>query len=393
MNVDAICKYSNLGNSLLYDDRIAAYDYVKRTFFVISPAIEEEYYVVMTVKRSNVRLNTYPTVNPNFNVYVFERLAFFEFITALNNLSDADQAKYIPSIMSLYVISPEEIRASAFETARLNGVTLYPTLGPSDSMNDVLPVAVEGHGYYSYEMVYSNTGGGNNWAAQIVKDIEYPLTSTRQNDILTLHVKNTGDIIFKYSDVVQNASIYNIGYEISFDFISGRKITYLIVNDEVFEDYKIDSNIPLTFPISYDTSIDRWDRLNCAIAGSFINMGFAAAAGNVGGFASSALSGIGAYTDFKFNQNYGSRNSVGGVGGSAETMAIITSYLLIKSRVQIGVNNFQSLFGKPDFAAHIIKNIKNGYVATVNCKLRENGLPRRIIDEAESACDAGFYII
>ena len=404
MNTNAVCMYSSQGSSLIYDARVASYDSIQRMYHKIANEIPEKYYVVMTVKNNLPLAGTYEMYNPSFDVYLFIPIQFYFFMSILKEIGSANEAKFIPSIMNFYLIPEDEVNINAFTAELSSPVYLYPVLGSSNDTLNVNPYHVEDNNlnYIARLMERHNQHSAMSYLKKTQTTINYPITSTRQNSIFQLHVRDTGDFVFKYSDVVNSEDILTVGYGIAFDFITGKKTAFLDINGEILIDYRLDVNIPLTFPMSYDSSITRWDTLNASIAGSILAVGGTAAAiaaGAVTGgaaFLAAAGSAVGIYAaaeNFRYNENYGSRSVIGGVGGSTELMANTGSVLIIKERQQIGLSAFQTLYGKPDYNSRYLRNVAAGYVQTIKCKLLKNGLDTSIIAEAEKQCDSGFYLI
>ena len=401
MNVNSVCKFSHYGDKKLLDNRINYKNYIVRQNIIKLidpvPAAEityRDYMVIIAVKRQKIREESALT-NPNFDIWAFTPEAFNALIDSINEKADTWQIKYVPSIYAIFLVPGNELPSNIWYSTIFNRIYLYAMLGDSDSQTESAPVGFDGHLAFLIKSGSVNVGSGD-FGKSISKSINYALTSYRQNSIFTLHVRDGGDFNFRYSEVSKNNNITKIGYHIYYDFLMGQKLIYLMINDEILPDYCIRTMIPYSFAISYDSSIERWDRVAASVAGNCmtiaqtaINPNGASGIFNVG---QTILNTMTTINDAIYNKELGARNTVGNIGASAETMSDLGSYVIIKENQPIALSAFQALFGYPDGEIRNMKSLK-GYVETEKCKLTENGLPRRIIDEAESACDAGFYII
>ena len=398
MSTKNVVKYSKNGNSLRYDDRLFFKEDVFNYEIPIS-AGRKELTVIMAVKSHDVYSGNY-LANPNFEIYAFTVGQFNDFMSGLNIWTTSSmtteelQAKYVPSIYALFAVPTEEINFSAFYAAETNTVRLWKMLGESSSLINYRYVNGNDINYISRKLKYDTTLTLD-WSQQIISAINYPLTGYRQKSIFTLHVANMGDITFRYSDVSKDANITNIGYAISYDFVGGRKNAYLIINGEVRKNYCLSAAIPLTFSMSYDSSIQRWDRVNSSVMGSIINIGATVIAPHPITISGLATQGIGLYQqvqDAIHEQNFGARSTVGSVCGSSEQMTAYGSFLTIQEVRPIDAAGYQELYGYPDGQSRNIATL-SGYVETHNAKFVENGIPADIVREAERQSDAGFYII
>lgn len=405
MNTNCAIQYSMSGDRKKNDKRLFYKDYQK-TFYYDIYGLIEEYVVIMTVRKVNIGGTDSIISNPMFQSYMFSFVQFSNFLNSLNHwtysgwTTEELQTKYLPSVHSLYIIPKRELKSWIYSAEESNNVWLSPTIGSSDDIS--LSINVIGGVTYKSHRIYEIRNDNLDYSQLIEIDdpLNYPLTANRQNSVFTLHVQDAGDFTFKYSDVSEGHDINRVGYSVAFDFVSGTKNVYLAINGQIRKNYALSAPIAYTFPISYDNSVTRWDQMRSALAGSFINMGksIPGAVTGVGLFNAAAtiaqetIKDIQLERDYNFNYNMGSRGTVGGIGGSASDVTKYYSFLTIQESVPIDVSGYQALFGYPDGVVRRINTLK-GYVKTGECKLTENGLPRRIIDEAESACDAGFYII
>ena len=135
-NSSNICKYSDYGDNLLFDNRAKYKDGINILEIGISP-LRKDYYIILVVRDLIPNPgNTSPIISNN-KVYLFETLtSFHNFSTLLYYLQDAQQAKFIPSIKGLYCVPKNTINLNNFTGLLNSPVDLLATLGSTLKSGD-----------------------------------------------------------------------------------------------------------------------------------------------------------------------------------------------------------------------------------------------------------------
>lgn len=393
-----VCKYSDSGDNLLFDDRAVYKEGKERLFFPLSSLRQPLSIVVacrdFTPEVSNTTV--YPTTT---TCYVFESLDDFKkFIKIIYKLPDADQNKYIPSILGFYLVPTLTLPTNLGDYGG-NNIYLCARAGKTITSENELFKRIE-----DQDIVYLTktiTNAKNNYedvTKEVSSSIYFPLTSIRQNAIFKVHVANCGDFTFKYSDVSKNQDITSLGYRVAYDFQGGTQLMYLTVNGVTQPDYYLRAPIPLSFPINYDSSVQRFDQLTTGLFSSAVNFVTSVATMNPLTVASTfqnmfniGKNAVNQALDFKFDYENGAQSSVGSIGNSAELQAGLGSNIVVTQLISHNLQDIQDKFGKPDGRVRFVGNLK-GWVQTEFCHLPSNGLPFDLISQAEKLSDAGFRI-
>lgn len=399
------CLYSDSGSSLLFDGRAKYEDYVNKSIIQLYDFSNSNYDVIMVVRSAVVSPTSTMPQNAAFDTYWFTSGTFYNFYLSLVNKDAEWQKKYVPSIVALYMVPQNSINSNLFGPAVDDTVSLTAMAGSttkSDYINVIVdtPEPTSGSIKIHYTTrIMKQILTNQDYSQYIFTTINYPLTSTRQKTSFKLHVFGCGDFNFTYADVSNGQSITNIGYRIAYDFVGGTQTAYLVVNDIIKKDYCIQAQIPLMFPINYDSSIVRTDRLVSGLLSSGISMYTSVAtmrptnilqtASNV---AKEGINAANQIMDYNFDVNNGAQSTVGSLGNTTELVTKYGSYLTITEMIPHNLADIQGKFGKPDGLVRVIGNLK-GWVQTEMCHLPSNGLAFDIISKAEQLANTGFRIV
>lgn len=404
-NTGNLCKYSDYGSNLLFDGRAKYEDYVNKSIITINNFSQSIYDVIMVVRSAVVSPTITMPQNAAFDTYWFTSGTFYNFYLSLLAKDDAWQKKYVPSIVALYMVPHNSINSSLFGSAVDDSVALTAMAGSTTKPYDITvivdtPEPSSGSIKIHYTTrIMKQTLTNDDYSSYISTELNYPLTSTRQKTSFKLHVFSCGDFNFTYADVSNGQSITKIGYRIAYDFIGGTQTAYLVINDVIKKDYCIQSQIPLMFPINYDSSIVRTDRLVSGLLSSGISMYTSVATmkptnilQTVSNVAQQGINAANQVMDYNFDVNNGAQSTVGSLGNTTELVTKYGSYLTITEMTPHNLADIQGKFGKPDGLVRVIGNM-TGWVQTEACHLPSNGLPFDIITQAEQLSNNGFRIV
>lgn len=399
------CLYSDSGSNLLFDGRAKYEDYVNKSIVQLADFSNSDYDVIMVVRSAVVSPTSTMPQNAAFNTYWFTFGTFYNFYLSLLDKDDAWQKKYVPSIVALYMVPHNSINSSLFGSPVDDSVSLTAMAGSTTKSDDITVIvdtpepssgSVQIH--YTTRIMFV-TLTNQDYSQYVSTTLNYPLTSTRQKTSFKLHVFGCGDFNFTYADVSNGQSITNIGYRIAYDFIGGTQTAYLVVNDVIKKDYCIQAQIPLMFPINYDSSIVRSDRLISGLLSSGISMYTSVATikpsnviQTIGNVAQQGINAANQIMDYNFDVNNGAQSTVGSLGNTTELVTKYGSYLTITEMVPHNLADIQAKFGKPDGLVRVVGNL-TGWVQTEACHLPSNGLAFNIVTQAEVASNVGFRIV
>ena len=191
--------------------------------------------------------------------------------------------------------------------------------------------------------------------------------------------------------------VETIGYAYTFDSISGLQKAYPYINGTIIKDISATSVIGTNFPLYFDTQVADWSQslltAVTGIAGAGLAIGFGAATGGAGAaLAPAALAGASTLFSNEITQGQSRTTVSGGAGYSPDLTSKKNSSYNILYPSYIHEGDVHSKYGYLKLAYDNL-NSYTGYIQTSNCALPHNGLPRSVIDSANSLLDAGIWVL
>lgn len=416
-----ICLYSKYGDLIVKDPR--ANDDPELIWTVNSYQNNStdyvDYYVMIAIcngegERNSGKPAAFQT--PGFDTYILDTADFSKFLQKVYKLEEEVDgskvkiaAKYIPCITNIMFIPKYEIDPTLWEPIQ-TGIYLYsPTTDDRTTVvaveRKILPASdftVYGNYYGDWNKPDYNQGQYSiNFS-----DAPFYINSDNIDGILHLQVPGYGAFDIRLSDIADCSPITQIGYIKRYDIVSGNVKTILTINNITYPDYSFVSKCPLSIPIMYDNVLTDWTSLRASIAVSALNLalstgvsafgilaggpiGGAAGLLGVAGSASSLVnSGTAMHRQETQDASYAGVQQ-GNIGGTPESYEL--PWCTIKYRKSHNMSDIQSLYGKPDGKKRILANC-TGYIQTADCQLSQEYLPKDVVSQAQSMCNAGFNI-
>lgn len=221
-------------------------------------------------------------------------------------------------------------------------------------------------------------------------------SATYGKAIANIDVSNVGSFSVPLAEYgIKN--VETIGYSYTMDSISGLQKAYPYINGTVIKDISVTSVLGTNFPLYFDTQVADWSQslltAVTGIAGAGLAIGFGAATGGAGAaLAPAALAGAAGLFSNEITQGQSRTTVSGGAGYSPDLTAKKRSSYNILYPTYVHENDVHSKYGYLKLAYDNINSYK-GYIQTSNCALPHNGLPRSVIDSANSLLDAGVWVL
>lgn len=430
-NVGNLCKYSDYGTLLVTDDRAThngGYSWITKSWNnndIVQPSEDDWYFV--TVLTPQPLVQNWTTNTPLFTTYMMKYKVYAEFVRLFLLASDADQQKYAPSIVGIYITkSYETIDVSSLLTATDNKIQLWAIM-QGERLSSLVPLNLQISKtigtIYRYDLTYEDQSLWKIYGRHdITLDEPITVSSLNLETQFQLHVPDCGDIKFSLPAITPHQStpyvIKSIGYAKQYDFVSGISKAYLVINGvdgypnaDVHKEFMVQGTLPIKSPFVYDGSIIDWQYENSMlkaqklstgikIAVTGISAGFAAATGNFaptfamasafGQISASEISPQLKNEHLKWQQANETWSTVGGVGGSVDYAQ--KPWVCAWCYLPHNLADIQGKFGKPDGLVRVVGNL-TGWVQTEACHLPSNGLPFDIVTKAEQLANIGFRIV
>ena len=299
-NVGNLCAYSDYGTLQIKDRRLS---YNEPVVYTIKPTevstIQTAYnsWYVVTVLTPQPTNEVTHTNNPAFQSYAIKDKDYTAFSQGFRQqLSEAEQGKYAPSIVGIYIIRAYEAGTyfSRFQTT--TEVTLWSmSSNPKGDFTTIDDATIDltdtNKGGYSDAIAYRvdllADGQTTDWCVRYDMPIT-PISLTPENMDMqyTFFIPDCGSIYFTLSGIWnyltapsgKAKALYSIGYKKYFDFVSGTYKLYLCLNNSegvqaTIKEYCLTGPIGLRTPWMYDSSINDWRSTMLSLITSGINSG------------------------------------------------------------------------------------------------------------------------
>ena len=299
-NVGNVCDYSDYGNLLIKDPRVA---YDNPVVYTIKPnevsTVQTAYnsWYVITVLTPQPTNEITHTNNPSFQSYAIKENDYSAFSQGFRQqLGEAEQGKYAPSIVGIYMIRAYEAGTyfSRFQTTteiELWSMSSNP-MGQFTTI-DKKPINLRDtkNGGYADAIAYRidllADGQTTDWCVRYDIPIT-PISLTPENMDMqyTFFIPDCGTLYFTLGAIWNSLiapsgkpkALYSIGYKKYFDFVSGSFKLYLCLNNSegvqiTMKEYCLTGPIALRTPWMYDSSIRNWEAINTSLITSGINSG------------------------------------------------------------------------------------------------------------------------
>ena len=324
-------------------------------------------------------INSYIMSSPNYNAFLTELLGIE---------SEVDRLSLLQSILSCYYV-PNSLIPS-FSKSTQAAITL-PYIS-SEWFKPETRLKSYTFSQLAYNRTFEDTGSSSDYVTFDVNTNisldEYSYT----NAVLIIDFPNVGTTtipLFQYGF----STITNVGVAYAFDSISGSQTIYPIINGDIFYELSQSNNIGTNFPVICDTSITNWTQTAINTAVSAVTGGITSiATANPVPIALAVLGNIAA-TASTYNQEALSSTALkGGYGFNVDYSFNKQPTYKVIAKQPIFEQDVHSRFGYLKLAYDNLSGY-SGYIQTSNCALPHNGLPRSVIDSANSLLDAGVWIL
>lgn len=299
-NVGNICAYSDYGTLLIKDQRLS---YDEPVVYTIKPTevstIQTAYnsWYVVTVLTPQPTNEVTHTNNPSFQSYAIKDKDYTAFSQGFRKqLGEAEQGKYAPSIVGIYMIRAYEAGTyfSRFQT--VTEIDLWSmSSNPKGEFTTIDKRSINlrdtNKGGYADAVAYRidllADGQTTDWCVRYDIPIT-PISLTPENMDMqyTFFIPDCGALYFTLGSVWnyltapsgKAKALYSIGYKKYFDFISGTYKLYLCLNNSegvqaTIKEYSLTGPIGLRTPWMYDSSIQDWRSATIGLITSGINSG------------------------------------------------------------------------------------------------------------------------
>lgn len=297
-NTGNLCAYSDLGTLLIKDQRLS---YDEPVVYTIKPTevstiqtAHNSWYVVTVLTPQPTNEVTH-TNNPAFQSYAIKDADYTAFSQGFRQqLTEAEQGKYAPSIVGIYMIRAYEAGTYFSKFQTVTEVTLWSmSSNPKGEFTtiDSKSVNLRGTGGYAdakaYRVDLLADGQTTDWCVRYDMPIT-PISLTPENMDMqyTFFIPDCGAIYFTLSGIWnyltapsgKAKALYSIGYKKYFDFVSGTYKLYLCLNNSegvqaTIKEYCLTGPIGLRTPWMYDSSIQDWRGATIGLITSGINSG------------------------------------------------------------------------------------------------------------------------
>ena len=297
-NVGNVCAYSDYGTLQIKDRRLS---YDEPVVYTIKPTevstIQTAYnsWYVITVLTPQPTNEVTHTNNPSFQSYAIKDRDYTAFSQGFRQqFTEAEQGKYSPSIVGIYMIRAYEAGTyfSRFQTTtKIDLWSMSSTPKGDFTSIDTKSVDLHGTGGYpdagAYRVDILADGQTTDWCVRYDMPIT-PISLTPENMDMqyTFFIPDCGSIYFTLSGIWnyltapsgKAKALYSIGYKKYFDFVSGTYKLYLCLNNSegvqaTIKEYCLTGPIGLRTPWMYDSSINDWRSTMLSLITSGINSG------------------------------------------------------------------------------------------------------------------------
>lgn len=449
-NTNAMCVYSEKGSKYLYDSRLATETQVKR--IEKSRGVPYTPWVAMNVltlpahcavsgadhetlicNPDTLGLLPAASTSPTMVTYVMPYSTFSEFACwTTNTLTDKQQAQYLPSIRSIYVIDSRDFDQNRLiSTSKIMLIHYNRSAKSSDEQFKISGIEWTGAAIMKFDKAEQMPDDRDDFLYKSdtnkITGINFELSHDRIPATLNFKMRNGGEFNITPKDVMVNTehTINSIGYATCIN-PSGMNIRYyLTINDRVYKDIHVDVGMQNILELPVDTSVNTAEgykqltRNNVtqgittalAIVGTTVAIAAApVTSGLIGGLAVMGVAGsgfntlLGGVSNVASNESQrnalqqqaavGGYSTVGGQGWAQSRSEAQVDMVTIYYREQIDRENFQALYSLPDYHMRNLSTLK-GYVQTVNVRLVSKtgnmSIGVRAVDEALNG--SGVFIL
>lgn len=221
-------------------------------------------------------------------------------------------------------------------------------------------------------------------------------SATYGKAIANIDVSNVGSFSVPLAEYgIKN--VETIGYSYTMDSISGLQKAYPYINGTIIKDISVTSVLGTNFPLYFDTQVADWSQslltAVTGIAGAGLAVGLGIATGGAAAaIAPAVLAGTSAIVSNEITQGQSRTTVSGGAGYSPDLTSKKNSSYNILYPSYIHEGDVHSKYGYLKLAYDNLSGY-SGYIQTSNCALPHNGLPRSVIDSANSLLDAGVWVL
>lgn len=358
----------------------------------IDTVLNPEYYIINAVIPTNSVTTTYFDDCPTYIAsYLMSRSQVKSLINEIYDIeSQTDKTSIMASFLPCYAVYSGRI-PSYFNYSKNNiylpYITSYtlqantPKYHYFDTQCTAIRVTQSGNDIFINKSVSVNFEGNSASFGRAIANIDVSNVGSFSVPLAEYGIKN----------------VETIGYSYTMDSISGLQKAYPYINGTIIKDISVTSVLGTNFPLYLDTQVADWSQsiltAVTGIAGAGLAVGLGIATGGAAAAVAPAiLAGGSALLSNEITQGQSRTTVSGGAGYTPDLTSKKKSSYNIVYPTYVHENDVHSKYGYLKMAYDNINNY-TGYLQTSNCALPHNGLPRSVIDSANSLLDAGIWIL
>lgn len=355
-----------------------------------------EYRYLINVLDPSPGTGSYYYLPSNVSVYSVNYSGLNAFLSDFINMSDVKQQQFAPCILGIKAVPVEFLSTSAYPSYQVDGITLRYIQSSVNTTPEETTITIG-----SRTDTYQLRGSGDNFNRGInfyfkPSIATFSFMPNELDSVIHIHIPTVGRIECRASSL-GTYDVTQIGFRYELNPISGAQRATLICNNVLIEDVYCEEVLKNAMPMMIDTSVVEWNSIisqgfnSVALStlGGFITGGYGGAAL---GLVTSGISALASGVSSMISAGNGTSSVNGISGGDIDTFSANNMNMLIRKSITFHEDDVHSKYGYLKLAYDNL-NSYTGYIQTSNCALPHNGLPRSVIDSANSLLDAGVWVL